>query len=404
MAMTPLPDALRPTTFDGVVGQEHTVHHLKASIAKLQPISILLWGPPGCGKTTLARLYAKAFDPHFLTFSGAYSGSVEIKKLLKEIKDNPLFSKRRAIFIDEIHRFNKAQQDIFLPYIEDGTIILIGATTENPSFSLNDALLSRLRVFQLEPLKDEHLLQILTKTRLTPTPETTQALLKNSAGDARHFINAIETLLAHNDPSLITKRCATYDKNADGHHNLISALHKSVRGSDPDAAIYWLARMLVAGEDPNYIARRLMRMAAEDIGLADPQALTITLNAWQAFERMGPPEGELALAEATIYLALAPKSNATYTAFKAAKSLAQETTHYMPPKHILNAPTKLMKNQGYGKGYIYDHDTESGCSGQNYFPEEIEPSPTFYKPVERGFEREMQKRLLYFSKLKKGGG
>lgn len=398
--MTPLPDALRPTTFDDVVGQESTVTHLKASIAKLQPISILFWGPPGCGKTTLARLYAKAFDPHFLTFSGAYSGSVEIKKLLKEIKDNPLFSKRRVLFIDEIHRFNKAQQDIFLPYIEDGTVILIGATTENPSFSLNDALLSRLRVFQLEPLKDKHLLQILAKTPLKPEPETTHALLLNSAGDARHFLNAIETLIAHNDPSLITKRCAPYDKSADGHHNLISALHKSVRGSDPDAALYWLCRMLTGGEDPNYIARRLMRMAAEDIGLADPQALTITLNAWQGFERMGPPEGELLLAQATIYLALAPKSNASYTAFKSAQSLAQETTQHMPPKHILNAPTKLMKNQGYGKGYIYDHDTENACSGQNYFPKEIKTRPAFYRPVERGFEREMQKRLAYFSKLR----
>ncbi len=398
--MTPLPDALRPTTFDDVVGQQGAVTHLKASIAKLQPISILFWGPPGCGKTTLARLYATAFDPHFLTFSGAYSGSVEIKKILKEIKDNPLFSKRRVLFIDEIHRFNKAQQDIFLPYIEDGTVILIGATTENPSFSLNDALLSRLRVFQLEPLKDEHLLQILAKTPLKPPPETTQSLLLNSAGDARHFLNAIETLIAHNDPSLITKRCAPYDKSADSHHNLISALHKSVRGSDPDAALYWLCRMLAGGEDPNYIARRLMRMAAEDIGLGDPQALTIALNAWQGFERMGPPEGELLLAQATIYLALAPKSNASYIAFKAAQSLAQETTQHMPPKHILNAPTKLMKDQGYGKGYIYDHDTENACSGQNYFPEEIQERPAFYKPVKRGFEREMQKRLAYFSKLR----
>ncbi len=401
MALTPLPDSLRPTNFDDVIGQKTTVHHLKASIEKAQPISILFWGPPGCGKTTLSRLYAKAFDPHFLTFSGAYSGSVEIKKLLKEIKDNPLFSKRRVLFIDEIHRFNKAQQDIFLPYIEDGTVILIGATTENPSFSLNDALLSRLRVFQLEPLTDQDLLQILSKTPLEASPEVTQTLLQNSAGDARHFLNAVETLLAHDDISLITKRPALYDKHADGHHNLISALHKSVRGSDPDASLYWLARMLAGGEDPNYIARRLMRMAAEDIGLADPQALQITLAAWQGFERMGPPEGELLLAEAVIYLALAPKSNAAYTAFKSAQSLAQKTTQHMPPKHILNAPTRLMKTQGYGKGYKYDHDEEHGFSGQDYFPEELEQRPTFYEPVERGFEREMHKRLKYFSNLRK---
>lgn len=410
--MTPLAEKLRPQSFDDVVGQESVTALLSDIVRENRPFSLLFWGPPGCGKTTLARIIAKHFDRTYMTFSGAYSSSVEMKKVLASHHSSPLLSQQRVLFIDEIHRFNKAQQDIFLPYLESGDLILIGATTENPSFALNDALLSRLRVFELSALNDAHLAKLLDRTSrkydLTFSPDASKHLIQLSSGDGRHFFNLIENIVILKPPGiidldtlvkLVQKRPARYDKHGDQHYNLISALHKSVRGSDPDAALYYLARMLKSGEDPHYLARRLLRMASEDIGLADPEALSIVLNAWQGFERMGSPEGDLLLAQATIYLALAPKSNAAYTAYSKAQAKAQETAHVDPPKHILNASSSLMKNLNYGKGYVYDHDTPQGHSGQSYFPEGLEES--FYQPVPRGFEREMQKRLHYFNSLKK---
>lgn len=413
--MTPLADQLRPLTFGDIVGQDHIIGPeglLTKTLSNGHPISILLWGPPGCGKTTIGKLYAKAFDAHFFTFSGTYSGSVEIKKLLKEMKESPLTHRRRILFIDEIHRFNKAQQDIFLPYLEEGSAIIVGATTENPSFALNDALLSRLRVFELNPLKPENTLQILdkalNKAQLNLTSNAKNLLIKNCSGDGRHLLNSVETIqtCAPNSPidiqtlqKLLTIRPTKYDNHGDSHYNLISALHKSVRGSDPDAALYWLARILSGGEDFNFVARRLLRMASEDIGLADPHALQHVLTAWEGIRRLGPKEGELLLAQATIYLALCPKSNAAYTAYTKAQELAQETTDLPPPKQILNAPTSLMKNHGYGQGYLYDHDQPNAFSGQNYFPPDL-PRPSFYSPVPRGFERDLQKRLAYFHSLR----
>ncbi|WP_420420826.1 replication-associated recombination protein A [Simkania sp.] len=412
---TPLAEQLRPEKLSDVVGQNHLVGEtglLTKIISQKRPLSILLWGPPGCGKTTIARLYAKAFNRTFVSFTGVMNGVAEIKKFIQESESRPLLNNQPILFIDEIHRFNKAQQDIFLPHIEKGTIILIGATTENPSFTINNALLSRLRVLTLESLSPEALEQIITRfeggqSKIHLTDEAKKGLILMSHGDGRHLLNTLENLQTLQDGeidfdtlcSLVQKRPAAYDRHDDQHYNLISALHKSVRGSDPDASLYWLARMLEGGEDPNFLARRLVRMAVEDIGLADPEALTITLNAWQIYERLGSPEGELALAEATLYLALAPKSNATYTAFKQAQKSAADTSHQDPPKTILNAPTKLMKKLDYGKGYAYDHDTPDGFSGQNYFPDEMK-RPTFYKPVKRGFEREMEKRIAYFDSLR----
>jgi putative ATPase len=412
---TPLAEQLRPEKLSDVVGQDHLVGQnglLTKIISQKRPLSILLWGPPGCGKTTIARLYAKAFNRTFVSFTGVMNGVAEIKKFIQESESRPLLNNQPILFIDEIHRFNKAQQDIFLPHIEKGTIILIGATTENPSFTINNALLSRLRVLTLESLTPEALEQIITRfeegqSKIHLTDEAKKGLILMSHGDGRHLLNALENLQTLQEGeidfdtlcSLMQKRPAAYDRHDDQHYNLISALHKSVRGSDPDASLYWLARMLEGGEDPNFLARRLVRMAIEDIGLADPEALTITLSAWQIYERLGSPEGELALAEATLYLALAPKSNATYTAFKRAQKLASDTSHQDPPKTILNAPTKLMKKLDYGKSYAYDHDTPDGFSGQNYFPEKME-RPTFYKPVKRGFEREMEKRIAYFNFLR----
>ena len=412
---TPLAESLRPEKLTDVVGQDHLVGQnglLTKIIAQKRPLSILLWGPPGCGKTTIARLYAKAFNRTFVSFTGVMNGVAEIKKFIQESESRPLLNNQPILFIDEIHRFNKAQQDIFLPHIEKGTIILIGATTENPSFTINNALLSRLRVLTLESLTPEALEQIITRfesnqTKIRLTDEAKKGLILMSHGDGRHLLNTLENLQTLQEGeidfdtlcTLVQKRPAAYDRHDDHHYNLISALHKSVRGSDPDAALYWLSRMLEGGEDPNFLARRLVRMAVEDIGLADPEALTITLNAWQVFERLGSPEGELALAEATLYLALAPKSNATYVAFKRAKKLAADTSHQDPPKTILNAPTKLMKKLDYGKGYAYDHDTPDGFSGQSYFPDEMD-RPTFYQPVKRGFEREMEKRIAYFEALR----
>jgi putative ATPase len=411
----PLAERLRPSALKEIVGQEHLLGEdgfLTRIVQSGKPVSILLWGPPGCGKTTLARLYAQAFQVKFIPLSPIFHGAADLKKILHDLHEQPLLAQQPILFVDEIHRFNKAQQDIFLPCIEKGTIILVGATTENPSFSLNDALLSRLRVLTVKSLELPDLDKILIcfETLFRPLPLTMQAralLLEFAQGDARHLLNMVENLLSAKEEPIdehtllkcVQRRNALYDKHAEGHYNLISALHKSVRGSDPDASLYWLARMLEGGEDPQFIARRLVRMATEDIGLADPQALTIALNAWQAFDQLGSPEGELALAQAVVYLALCPKSNAIYTAFDEAKDLAKKTSHLSPPSTILNAPTRLMKNLGYGKGYQYDHDTPLTFSGQDYFPEKLKRQ-AFYHPRAQGFEREMLKRLEYFNKLR----
>jgi putative ATPase len=410
----PLAEELRPQILEEIAGQDHLLGpdgffaHL---VQEKRGLSLLLWGPPGCGKTTLARLYAKALDSHFLAFSPLMHGIADLKKVIEESRKHPLFQRQIVMFVDEIHRFNKAQQDLFLPFLEDGTMILIGATTENPSFALNKALLSRLRVLQLKALTEDDLEKILNRYEAVKRPlhlssEAKAQLLMLSQGDARHLLNMIENLPVNDSPitatqleSFLQKRPAIYDKSDDGHYNLISALHKAVRGSDPDAALYWLLRMLEGGESADYLARRMVRMAVEDVGLADPDALHVALRAWQAYDQLGSPEGDLALAEAIVYLALSPKSNAIYTAFSKAKELAAKTSHLPPPPEIINGATSLMKEFGYGKGYIYDHDTPNGFSGQNYFPQGME-RPSFYEPVERGFEREMKKRLDYFKKLR----
>ena len=413
----PLAERLRPSSLKEIVGQNHLLSDdgfITKIVQNEIPLSILLWGPPGCGKTTLALLYAQAFNRKFITFSAIFNGSSDLKKLLQEIEDQPLLNHQPIIFVDEIHRFNKTQQDVFLPFLEKGKIILIGATTENPSFALNDALLSRLRVLSVKSLELEDLEKIITRFEnkihpLNLTPIAKNLLLEFAQGDARHLLNIIENILHGTSRTelvdekrlqvLVQRRSALYDKHADGHYNLISALHKSVRGSDVDAALYWVARILEGGEDPQFISRRLVRMAIEDIGLADPQALTIALNAWRAFDQLGSPEGELALAQAVAYLALSPKSNAIYTAFNQAQDLAKKTSQLSPPKTILNAPTQLMKEAGYGKEYRYDHDTALAFSGQDYFPEAMERQE-FYHPKEYGFEREMSKRVEYFKKLR----
>ncbi|MEM9879278.1 MAG: replication-associated recombination protein A [Pseudomonadota bacterium] len=413
----PLAEQLRPQTIDQILGQDHLIG-TDGPIAKMlaggQLSSLLLWGPPGTGKTTLARLLARAAGLHFMQISAVFSGVADLKKSFEEARRFAAAGKRTALFVDEIHRFNRAQQDGFLPVVEDGTVTLIGATTENPSFELNAALLSRMQVYVLRRLDDAALEALLARaesTRNKPLPVTPEArihLRTMADGDGRFLLNCAETLW-HQAPTApldagelglaLQKRVPVYDKSQDGHYNLISALHKSLRGSDVDAALYYTARMLIAGEDPLYILRRVVRFASEDIGLADPQALVQALAAKDAYEFLGSPEGELSLVQAVIYCATAPKSNAAYKAEKAAKRAAKDTGSLSPPPHILNAPTQLMKDIGYGAGYAYDHDAEDGFSGQNYFPDDM-PRQRFYAPSEKGFEPQIKKRLEHWAALR----
>ncbi len=387
---------------------------LTRMIARGQLPSLVLWGPPGVGKTSIARLLATAAGLHFVQMSAVFSGVADLKRAFEDARLRRGAGQITLLFVDEIHRFNRAQQDGFLPVVEDGTVVLVGATTENPSFALNGALLSRCQVLVLRRLDDAALEALLARAeaiRGAPLPldAAARASLRAMAdGDGRYLLNMAEQLEGLPaapvlGPSELTaqlaRRAALYDRDREEHFNLISALHKSLRGSDADAALYWFARMLAGGEDPRYIARRLVRFASEDIGLADPTALTQTLAAWDAYERLGSPEGDLVLAQAVIYLATAPKSNAAYTAMKAAARSARETGSLMPPAHILNAPTKLMKSLGYGEGYAYDHDAEDAFSGQNYFPDGM-PRGNFYEPKDRGFEREIGKRLEYWARLR----
>ena len=413
----PLADRMRPKTLSAVIGQDQVLGPeapLGVMLASGSLGSLVFWGPPGVGKTTIARLLADETDLHFVQISAIFTGIPELRKVFEQARHRRSNGQGTLLFVDEIHRFNKAQQDGFLPHMEDGTILLVGATTENPSFELNAALLSRAQVLVLKRLELADLELLAQRAekelgRALPLDgPAREALLEMADGDGRALLNLIEQVAAWktdgklNRDALSTrlmKRAAKYDKGGDEHYNLISALHKSVRGSDPDAALYWFARMLEGGEDPRFLARRITRMAVEDIGLADPQAQAHCLQAWETYERLGSPEGELALAQAVTYLALAPKSNAGYVAYKAARNEAKRTGSEPPPKHILNAPTKLMKEQGYGAGYAYDHDAEDGFSGQNYFPETVK-RPVFYQPVERGFERELKRRLDYFVKLR----
>ncbi len=414
-APRPLADRLRPRKLSDVAGQDHLVGfdgQLTRMLDDKNLSSIIFWGTPGCGKTTLARILADHSDHHFEQISAIFSGVADLKKLFEQAKFRRQSGQGTLLFVDEIHRFNKSQQDAFLPVMEDGTITLIGATTENPSFELNAALLSRCQILVLKRLDDNALEKLLARVEndigheLLLTIEARDVLKTLADGDGRYLLTMTEQILTQKEAldvdglmRIVQKRRPVYDKKDDSHYNLISALHKSVRGSDVNAALYWFARMLAGGEDPKYLARRITRMAVEDIGLADPQALPQCIAAWETFERLGTPEGELALVQALIYLTTAPKSNAGYNAYKAAVKSANETGSLMPPKHILNAPTSMMKDLGYGDNYQYDHDQENAFSGQNYFPDDIERQE-YYNPVERGFEREIKKRLDYWSKLR----
>jgi len=417
-APRPLADRLRPAAMADVVGQDHLIGPdapLARMLSQGRLSSIILWGPPGTGKTTIARLLAEHTKLHFEPLSAVFSGVADLRKIFEGAKKRREMGEGTLLFVDEIHRFNRAQQDAFLPYVEDGTVVLVGATTENPSFELNGALLSRTQVLVLRRLDDAALEKLLARAeaetgRTLPLDTDARAALRAMAdGDGRYLLNLAEELFAlpKGKPldvgrlaAVVQKRAPLYDKAQEGHYNLISALHKSLRSSDTDAALYWLARMLAGGEDPLYVVRRLVRFAVEDVGLADPQALVQGLAAWDMYERLGSPEGELALAQLVIYLGTAPKSNAAYTAFGAAMRAARETGSLMPPMNILNAPTRLMKELGYGSGYVYDPDTADGFSGQNCFPDGMNRQ-RFYDPPDRGFEREIRKRLDYWDRLRK---
>src|SRR6185312_7345674 len=417
-APRPLADRLRPAQLGDIVGQDHLIGPegpIGRMVANRRLASMILWGPPGCGKTTIARLLAQGTDLAFEPLSAVFSGVADLRKVFEAAKKRREMGQGTLLFVDEIHRFNRAQQDAFLPYVEDGTVILVGATTENPSFELIGALLSRAQVFVLRRLGDEELETLIQRAeanlgKTLPLSTDGRAALRAMAdGDGRFLLNLVEEIerLPAGTPlgpaelaEIVQRRAPLYDKQQEGHYNLISALHKSLRGSDTDAALYWLARMLAGGEDPIYVLRRLTRAAVEDIGLAEPQAISQALAAWDAYDRLGSPEGELAIAQLVVYLATAPKSNAAYVAFGEAQQMARETGSLMPPKHILNAPTRLMRDLGYGSGYVYDHATEEGFSGQNYFPDTVERR-VFYRPTGRGFEREIRKRLDYWDKLRR---
>lgn len=413
----PLADRLRPTILEEVVGQGHLLSAegpIGRMVSTGRVVSLVLWGPPGSGKTTIARLLAEHTGLEFVQLSAVFSGVADLRKVFDAAKSRRSEGRGTLLFVDEIHRFNRSQQDAFLPVVEDGTIVLIGATTENPSFELNAALLSRCQVLVLNRLDDSALETLLQRAEgaeaaSLPLDEDARLTLRAMAdGDGRYVLNLAEELFSLSGDDVLDsralvmatqKRAPLYDKSQEGHYNLISALHKSLRGSDVDAALYWLARMLAGGEEPLYIARRLVRFSVEDVGLADPDALLQALAAKEAYDFVGSPEGELALAQAVIYLATAPKSNAAYRALGAAMREARETGSLMPPKHILNAPTRLMKDLGYGDGYLYDHDTEEGFSGQNYFPQDM-PRRAFYRPGGHGFERDIRERLEYWGKLR----